>query len=49
MKKSEKKKKHTIWKWGSIFLVLCIAVAGLCFCLGDKSDAAEGLYLTCDG
>ena len=49
MKKSEKKKKHTIWKWGSIFLVLCIAVAGLCFSLGDKSDAAEGLYLTCDG
>ena len=49
MKKNAEKKNHRIWKWGSIFFLIGIVVAVVCFFLGDKSDAAEGLYLTCDG
>lgn len=49
MKNNMKKRKKRIWKWSSIFFLLCILVAGFCYYMGDRSDAAEGLYLTCDG
>ena len=43
MKKNAENKKHGIWKWGSIFFLIGIVVAVVCFFLGDKSDAADGL------
>ena len=47
MKKVRFSKKRM--KFGYLMLFVVLMVVGICSYLGYRSDAAEGLYLTCDG